>query len=202
MRQLISTETEIEKCSQTNEKQIPAGNSSARWVLEQLKAADKTQTLNLWPSAVVLWVWREEGFSPFTPLHRRHPLADVTSATSLQRRCHVGTSAHPLSSCLPLAAGHVERACVQLALASVSIGLQEVFVLEIKKTNVTFTQEIRDEAQPTPTNPQHTQSRWPTAAPPPRCDTPHTTLSRLERELISMLRLISPLFSAFLSKYI
>lgn len=29
MRQLISTETEIEKCSRTNEKQIPAGNSSA-----------------------------------------------------------------------------------------------------------------------------------------------------------------------------
>lgn len=81
----------------------------------------------------------------------------------------------PLSSCLPLAAGHVERACVQIALASVSIGLQEVFVLEIKKnTNVTFTQEIREEDQPTPTNPRHTQSRWPAAAPPPRCDTPHT----------------------------
>lgn len=75
----------------------------------------------------------------------------------------------------------MERACVQIALASVSIGLQEVFVLEIKKTNVTFTQEIPEEAQPTPTNPQHTQTRRPTAAPPPRRDTPHTTLGRLER---------------------
>lgn len=160
MRQLLSTETEIEKCSQTNENQIPAGNTLSSGAVEGSRQDANFKPVTVSCRALTLqprvWRWRE-GFAPFAPLHRRRPPADVASATSLQWRCHVGTSAHPLSSCLPLAAGHVERACVQIALASVSIGLQEVFVLEIKKNKChIYTRDTRGSSTNPNKSPTHT----------------------------------------------